>query len=66
MNQGQTAPLWGMVLNVWQARAGRVVLYLPDSNHPQNTSADRMITSTLRGARADGSSPDLLAMLTRP
>ena len=40
--------------------------YLLDSNHPQNTPADRTITSTLGGARADGGSPDLLATLTLP
>jgi hypothetical protein len=47
-------------------RVGHVVRYLLDSNHPQHTPADRTIASTLGGARADGSSPDLLATLTLP
>jgi starch phosphorylase len=42
-----------LLLSVWQARVGRVVLYLLDSNHPQNTPADRSITSTLYGGGAE-------------
>lgn len=36
-------------LYAWQARVGRVALYLLDSNHPLNTPADRGITGELYG-----------------
>jgi starch phosphorylase len=36
-------------LRVWQARVGRVVLYLLDSNDPVNSPADRAITGELYG-----------------
>lgn len=34
---------------MWQARVGRVTLYLLDSNDPLNSPADRGITSALYG-----------------
>ncbi len=43
-------PVW---LRVWRARAGRVVLYLLDSNHPANTPPDRGITAQLYGGGDD-------------
>jgi starch phosphorylase len=36
-------------LRVWQARVGRAVLYLLDSNDPENSPADRAITAELYG-----------------
>jgi starch phosphorylase len=42
-----------LLLRVWQARVGRVMLYLLDSNDPRNTPADRSITSTLYGGGAE-------------
>lgn len=42
-----------LFLRVWQARVGRVMLYLLDSNDPRNTPADRSITSTLYGGGAE-------------
>lgn len=39
-----------LLLRVWQARVGRTVLYLLDSNDPMNGPADRGITSELYGA----------------
>jgi starch phosphorylase len=36
-------------LRVWQARVGRVALYLLDSNDPMNSPADRAITGELYG-----------------
>jgi glycogen phosphorylase len=39
-------PVW---LRAWQARVGRVPLYLLDSNDPTNTPADRGITAELYG-----------------
>ena len=36
-----------ILLRVWQARVGRVNLYLLDSNDPLNSPADRGITSEL-------------------
>jgi starch phosphorylase len=36
-------------LRVWQARVGRVKLYLLDSNDPENSPADQCITSELYG-----------------
>lgn len=38
-----------LLLRVWQARVGRVLLYLLDSNDPLNSPADRGITSELYG-----------------
>lgn len=38
-----------LVLRVWQARVGRVSLYLLDSNDPMNSPADRGITAKLYG-----------------
>jgi len=38
-----------LVLRVWQARVGRVNLYLLDSNDPMNSAADRGITGKLYG-----------------
>jgi starch phosphorylase len=38
-----------LLLRVWQARVGRVNLYLLDSNDPLNSPADRGITSELYG-----------------
>lgn len=38
-----------LLLRVWQARVGRVPLYLLDSNDPLNSPADRGITSKLYG-----------------
>jgi glycogen phosphorylase len=38
-----------LLLRVWQARVGRVPLYLLDSNDPLNSPADRSITSKLYG-----------------
>ena len=37
----------GLLLRVWQARVGRVTLYLLDSNDPLNSPTDRGITATL-------------------
>jgi starch phosphorylase len=42
--------LW---LRVWEARVGRVKLYLLDSNDPLNTPADRGITSELYGGGSE-------------
>ena len=39
-------PVW---LRAWEARVGRVPLYLLDSNDPANTPADRGITAQLYG-----------------
>ena len=36
-------------LRIWQARVGRVKLYLLDSNDPENSPADQCITSELYG-----------------
>jgi starch phosphorylase len=36
-------------LRVWQARVGRIKLYLLDSNDPENSPADQCITSELYG-----------------
>jgi starch phosphorylase len=38
-----------LYLRCWQARVGRVTLYLLDSNDPMNTPSDRAITSELYG-----------------
>ena len=38
-----------LVLRVWQARVGRVSLFLLDSNDPMNSPADRGITGKLYG-----------------
>ncbi len=38
-----------LYLRLWQARVGRILLYLLDSNTPLNTPADRGITSELYG-----------------
>ncbi len=38
-----------VVLKVWKAKAGRVTLYLLDSDLPENTEADRRITYQLYG-----------------
>ncbi|OZG72915.1 alpha-glucan phosphorylase [Hahella sp. CCB-MM4] len=38
-----------LLLRVWQARVGKVTLYLLDSNHPLNTPVDRGITAQLYG-----------------
>jgi starch phosphorylase len=38
-----------LYIRCWQARVGRVTLYLLDSNDPLNTPADRAITSELYG-----------------
>ncbi|HFE47810.1 MAG TPA: alpha-glucan family phosphorylase [Chromatiaceae bacterium] len=43
----------GLRLRAWQARLGRVVLYLLDSNDPLNDPADRGITSELYGGGAE-------------
>jgi starch phosphorylase len=40
-------------LRVWRARVGRVVLYLLDSNDPQNSPADRGLTGKLYGDGAE-------------
>jgi len=42
-----------LFLRVWQARAGRVTLYLLDSNDPLNSPGDRGITSTLYGGGSE-------------
>ena len=42
-----------LLLRVWQARVGRVLLYLLDSNDSLNSPADRGITSTLYGGGAE-------------
>jgi len=42
--------LW---LRAWEARVGRVKLYLLDSNDPSNSPADRGITSELYGGGAE-------------
>ena len=44
-----TLPGRTLLLRVWQARVGRVSLYLLDSNDPLNSPADRGITSELYG-----------------
>jgi starch phosphorylase len=49
-----------LVLRVWQARVGRVPLYLLDSNDPLNSPWDRAITATLY---ADGQERRLLQEL---
>lgn len=41
-----------VVLRVWRIRAGHVTLYLLDSDHPENTEADRTITYQLYGGDA--------------
>lgn len=38
---------------IWRVRVGRVFLYLMDSDHPQNTDNDRMITARLYEADRD-------------
>jgi starch phosphorylase len=43
-------PVW---LRAWEARVGRVPLYLLDSNDPANGPADRGITSQLYGGGAE-------------
>ncbi len=43
-------PVW---LRAWEARVGRIPLYLLDSNDPSNAPADRGITSQLYGGGAD-------------
>jgi starch phosphorylase len=43
-------PVW---LRAWEARVGRVALYLLDSNDPSNSPADRGITSQLYGGGAE-------------
>jgi glycogen phosphorylase len=40
-------------LRVWQARVGRVMLYLLDANDPLNTPADRAITGKLYDAESE-------------
>ena len=40
-------------LRVWQAKVGRVSLYLLDSNDPENGPADQCITSELYGGGAE-------------
>ena len=42
-------PGYSVRLRVWQVQAGRVKLYLLDSNDPANIPADRAITSELYG-----------------
>lgn len=43
-------PAYTLILRAWQARCGRVKLYLLDSNDPANSPASRGITSELYGA----------------
>ena len=43
-------PVW---LRCWEARVGRVPLYLLDSNDPSNTPADRGITAQLYGGSSE-------------
>ena len=43
-------PTW---LRAWEARIGRIRLYLLDSNDPSNTPADRAITAQLYGGGED-------------
>ncbi|MBS1831053.1 MAG: alpha-glucan family phosphorylase [Acidobacteria bacterium] len=43
-------PSCTLILRAWQARCGRVKLYLLDSNDPANSPASRGITSELYGA----------------
>jgi starch phosphorylase len=40
-------------LQLWQARVGRALLLLLDSNHPLNSPADRGITAELYGGEAE-------------
>lgn len=49
LHVGLDLPGRTLLLRVWQARAGRVSLYLLDSNDPLNSPADRGITSKLYG-----------------
>ena len=42
-----------LILRAWQARVGRVSLYLLDSNDPLNTPADRGITAELYGGGSE-------------
>jgi starch phosphorylase len=42
-----------LLLRVWQAKVGRVALYLLDSNHPLNSPSDRGITANLYAAGRD-------------
>ncbi|MBI3433036.1 MAG: alpha-glucan family phosphorylase [Hydrogenophilales bacterium] len=42
-----------LILRAWQARVGRVNLYLLDSNDPLNTPADRGITAELYGGGSE-------------
>ena len=42
--EGRTTKAW-----VWKVKVGRNLLYLLDTNHPENSSADRSITSDLYG-----------------
>jgi starch phosphorylase len=42
-----------LLLRVWEARVGRVTLYLMDSNEPYNSPADRGITSELYGGESE-------------
>jgi len=42
-----------IMLKVWKARAGRVTLYLLDSDLPENSEADRRITYQLYGGDAE-------------
>ena len=48
LHVGLDLPGRTLLLRVWQARAGRVSLYLLDSNDPLNSPADRGITSNVR------------------
>ena len=47
---GSSCPAATLLLRVWQARVGRVSLYLLDSNHPLNSPWDRGITANLYAA----------------
>ena len=42
-----------MKLRVWQAKVGRVMLYLLDSNHPENSPADQCIAAELYGGGSE-------------
>jgi len=42
-----------LLLRAWQARVGKVNLYLLDSNHPLNSAVDRSITAELFASNAE-------------